>query len=126
MMTWYLLSAFMLEPIPLTPKLYEIFLDRDVEEGVSEEQDRMFIAFLASADAMNRAGSADPEAIREAPAKTNIPVSYPALPWQGIKFDENGQNTYANPIITKRRDGRLKGLWPKQIAESEIVWHLSA
>jgi len=123
-MTRDLWSASMLETIPIAAKLHKMLLDRGVKEGMGEEQGRTFIAFLALVDAINRARSTDPEAIRRALVETDIPGSYLALPWQGVKFDQNGQNIYGNPIITQWRDGKLKAVWPKQIAEMEIVWHL--
>lgn len=123
-MTRDLWSASMLETIPLAANLHKMLLDRGVKEGMGEEQGRTFIAFLALVDAINRAGSTDLEAIRQALTKTDIPGRYLALPWQGVKFDENGQNIYGNPIITQWKDGKLKAVWPKQIAEAKIVWHL--
>jgi branched-chain amino acid transport system substrate-binding protein len=123
-MTRDLWSASMLGSIPIAATLHKMLLDRGVKEGMGEEQGRTFIAFLALVAAINRAGSTDPDAIRQALTKTDIPGSYLALPWQGVKFDKNGQNIYGNPIITQWRDGKLKAVWPWQIAEEKVVWKL--
>lgn len=117
-------SASMLQTIPIARKLDELLKARGVKEGMGEEQGRTFIAFLTLVDAINRAGSTDPDAIRQALAETYIPGQYLALPWEGVKFDENGQNIYGRGIITQWRDGELKAVWPWEIAEAEVVWHL--
>ena len=77
-------------------------------------------------DAINRAGSTDPEAIRKALSETNIPGSYLALPWEGVKFDQDGQNIYGRAIMTQWHNDKLKAIWPWNIAETEVVWKLPA
>lgn len=44
---------------------------------------RAFTGFMALAEAINRAGSTDPEAIRSALAATDIPADQLIMPWQG-------------------------------------------
>ncbi|MDB5771271.1 MAG: branched-chain amino acid transporter substrate-binding protein, partial [Burkholderia sp.] len=53
---------------------------------------RTFTGLMTLADAINRAGSTEPEAIRKALAETNIPGDKIIMPWKGIKFDAAGQN----------------------------------
>ncbi len=117
-------SDSMLESIPLAKKLNELLKARGVEEGMGEEQGRTFIAFLALVDAINRAGSTDPDAIRRALTETHISSEYLALPWEAVVFDENGQNIYGRGLITQWHDGKLKAVWPWEIAEVDVVWHL--
>jgi len=123
-MTRDLWSDAMLEKIPIAKKLDELLKARGFEEGMAATQGRVFIGFLALVDAINRAGSTDPEVIRQALVRTDIPGSYLSLPWEGVKFDETGQNIYGKPIITQWHDGKLKAVWPWRIAETEVVWPL--
>ena len=117
-------SDSMLESIPIAGQLHQLLLDRGMEEGMGEEQGRTYIAFMTLIDAINRAGSTDPEAIRQALVETDIPGNLLALPWEGVKFDENGQNIYGRAIITQWQNQRLVAVWPWEIAEEKVVWHL--
>jgi branched-chain amino acid transport system substrate-binding protein len=65
-------------------------------------------------DALERAGSADKDKIRDALAKTNITCG-PALivGYQKISFDENGQNPDAHGVISQNINGKRVSMWPK-------------
>src|SRR6185295_10494491 len=54
---------------------------------------RTFTGLMVLADAINRAGSTEPEAIRKALVATDIPGKSLIMPWKGVKFDQAGQNT---------------------------------
>jgi len=64
-------------------------------------------------DALERAGTADREKLRNALAATDI-TSGPALAtgYQRIKFDEQGQNTFAHGVISQNLDGKRRTIWP--------------
>jgi len=84
---------------------------------------RAFTGFLVLADAINRAGSADPEAIRQALLATDLPGKQLIMPWDGIRFDaDTGQNTLARGIIVQMRDGVYHTVWPWDVASEELVW----
>jgi len=117
-------SDSMLETIPIAGQLHQLLLKRGVKEGMGEEQGRTYIAFITLMDAINRAGSTDPEAIKQALVETDISGSLLALPWKGVKFGENGQNIYGRAIITQWQNQRLVAVWPWEIVEAEIVWTL--
>jgi len=117
-------SDSMLKSIPIADQLHKLLLKRGVKEGMGEEQGRTYIAFIALMDAINRAGSTDPNAIRKALTETNIPGKVLALPWEGVKFGKDGQNIYGNAIITQWQEKKLKAVWPWQIAEEKVVWKL--
>ena len=65
------------------------------------------------ADALERAGSADRDKIREALAKTNI-TSGPALitGYQKIAFDATGQNVDSHGVISQNLKGKRSTVWP--------------
>ncbi|MFP5213046.1 MAG: ABC transporter substrate-binding protein, partial [Acidobacteriota bacterium] len=77
-----------------------------------------YIAMYVLADALERAGSLDPKAIRDALASTKL-TSGPAMiaAYDAVEFDESGQNKNAAPVIVQIND-LGKGLerisvWPK-------------
>ncbi len=77
-----------------------------------------YIAMYVLADALERAGSLDPKAIRDALAKTDLKTG-PAMiaSYDSIQFDETGQNKNASLVIVQVND-LGKGMerisvWPK-------------
>ena len=77
---------------------------------------RAFTAVFVIADALDRAGSVEPEAIRQALRETDIVNDEDfqlILPWEGVKFDEKGQNIYATGIVTQFIDGQYQTVWPE-------------
>jgi branched-chain amino acid transport system substrate-binding protein len=84
---------------------------------------RAFVGFLGLCDAINRAGSTNPEAIREAIRNTNIPGDKLITPWRGIKFDETGQNILVDAIIIQYQDGGKRAtIYPFNLATKEIIY----
>lgn len=84
---------------------------------------RSFVGTLVLADAINRAGSTAPEAIRKALAETDISGKQLVTPWDGVKFDPaTGQNTRARGIIGQLLDGQWRVVWPREFATVEPVW----
>lgn len=84
---------------------------------------RAFTGMLTLADAINRAGSTEPEAIQKALLETDIPADQIIMPWKGIKFDpETHQNILGSGIIVQIQDGEYKTVWPFDLAAAEIVW----
>jgi branched-chain amino acid transport system substrate-binding protein len=77
-----------------------------------------YVATYVLADALERAGSLDPKAIRDALAATNL-TSGPAMiaSYDAIEFDETGQNKHAALVVIQIND-MGKGMeritvWPK-------------
>jgi branched-chain amino acid transport system substrate-binding protein len=69
-------------------------------------------AYVAKA-IFEKAASIDPAVLRKAASEIDI-SSGPALilGYQRIKFDENGQNTFAHGTISQRQGGKRIVLWP--------------
>ena len=87
---------------------------------------RAFTAIFALADALNRAGSTRPEAIQKALRETSIAGDQLIMPWGGIQFDENGQNTKGAGIIVQVQEGKYVTVWPFELASRDVVWPLPA
>ncbi|MFT3666968.1 ABC transporter substrate-binding protein [Piscinibacter sp.] len=113
------------------PRLAEV--DKRTREmlgyGMSAYVSQGVSAMYVIADALERAKSADRQKLRDALATTDI-TSGPALftGYQRIKFDEQGQNTYAHGVISQNLDGKRRTVWPQEnrIASTKPVWPVPA
>jgi branched-chain amino acid transport system substrate-binding protein len=73
------------------------------------------------ADALERAGSAEPGDVRDALSETSF--EDPLLAFAGpIEFDERGENVNAIPIVMQVQDGVPRQVWPEQFAEVDLVF----
>jgi branched-chain amino acid transport system substrate-binding protein len=71
---------------------------------------------LVFVDALERAGSLDPEAVRDALAATDLMTFYGP-----IKFDETGKNTAKPMVLYQIQDGQYKVVAPAQWASAKLV-----
>jgi branched-chain amino acid transport system substrate-binding protein len=83
---------------------------------------RAFTGMMTLLDAINRAGSTDPEAIRKALVATNIPGDQLIMTWEGVKFDETGQNTGVRAIILQLQGGKYHTVYPFETATKEVLY----
>jgi branched-chain amino acid transport system substrate-binding protein len=83
---------------------------------------RAFTGITTLVDAIHRAGSTDPEAIRVALAKTDIKGADLLVPWTGVKFDETGQNTGVRAIIVQLQGGKYWTVWPFEVAARDVLY----
>jgi branched-chain amino acid transport system substrate-binding protein len=76
------------------------------------------------ADALQRAGSTDREAVRNALAATNITEGPAMISGYPIVFDENGQNTQAHKWVSQVLKGERRMVFPEANAEKDVqvVW----
>jgi branched-chain amino acid transport system substrate-binding protein len=104
-------------PNPLVREINELYKARHPEgRDMDGQSAREFTAFLVLADAINRAGSTDPEKIRKALAETNWPAEHLITGWDGVAFDHRGQNVKASPVILQRHEGAWLVVWPADVA----------
>ncbi len=97
-------------------------LKQKVGHDLTDNPSRQFLGFIVLADAINRAGSTDPEKIRQALVATDVKPSQIPLPWKGVKFDGTGQNTLGSPIMYQLQGGRYWTVWPEQAKAKEFVY----
>lgn len=81
---------------------------------------------IVLADAINRAGSTDPEAIRKALSETDLSSDQLFLPWDGVKFNENGLNIKSNGILVQYLDGELHQVWPFESSAVDVQYPLES
>ncbi|MEC5216273.1 branched-chain amino acid transport system substrate-binding protein [Actimicrobium sp. GrIS 1.19] len=106
---------------PLIKQVNDLYFERN-KANFTGNSSRTFTGLMTLADAINRAGSTEPEAIRKALTETNIPGNKIIMPWKGIKFDEKGQNVYGSGILVQIIDGKYNTVWPFDLATRDVVW----
>ena len=83
---------------------------------------RTFTGLMVIADAINRAGATEPEAIRKALDATDMPGSKLIMPWKGVKFDATGQNTLGQGILVQIVGGTYHTVYPFNLATQDVIW----
>ncbi len=98
--------------------MYKAKTGRDLDDTSA----RNMQAFLALADAINRAGSIDPDKIRDALTKTDLKPDQLMMGYQGIKYDETGQNVLASTYLIQLHGKSYNMVWPEQAATDKLQW----
>jgi len=106
---------------PLIKEVNDLLFSR-YKTNFTGNSSRTFTGLMVMADAINRAKSTDPEAIRKALSETNILADNLIMPWKGVKFDETGQNVLGRGILVQIVDGKYNTVWPFSMASREVVW----
>jgi branched-chain amino acid transport system substrate-binding protein len=106
---------------PLVTKVNQIYRSR-YRADMNETNARSFTGFFVFADAINRAGSTDPYAIRAALKQTSIPGERLIMPWKGVRFNQQGQNVLADGLLVQILDREYKIIWPPNLAETGVIW----
>lgn len=119
-------SEDLLKVKPVAEKVNELYKKR-YGVNMNENCARSFMGMIVLADAINRAGSTEPGAIRQAILDTNIPPEQIILAWEGIKFNpENGQNTLGRAVMVQIQNGKYNTVWPFDVAAADLVWPFPA
>jgi branched-chain amino acid transport system substrate-binding protein len=74
-------------------------------------------ACLAMVMAVEKAGSTDPDKVREALAGLDTESFFGK-----IKFDDTGKNVYKPMSVIQVQDGKVVTVWPKEAAEASLIW----
>ena len=81
---------------------------------------RAMQGFLVLLDAVNRAGSTDPAKIQAALKATDLKANQLMMGYQGVKFDEKGNNTLAAALLIQIQDDKYVAVWPKASATAPL------
>jgi branched-chain amino acid transport system substrate-binding protein len=106
---------------PLIKSVNDMFQAR-YKINFTGNSSRTFTGLMVLADAINRAGSTDPEAIRKALVATDMPGKSLIMPWKGVKFDAAGQNTLGQGILVQIEGGKYNTVWPFNMASQDVIW----
>lgn len=104
------------------PLIDQLFRQRFGGKPLDGNTARDFMGVLVIADAINRAKSTKPDAIRSALVDTNIPGKLTLMPWSRIHFDAQGQNDGGAGIIEQVQNGKYETVWPFDIAVKPAIW----
>jgi branched-chain amino acid transport system substrate-binding protein len=100
----------------LVNDLYKKKTNVDLDDASARAMQGMLIL----ADAINRAGSTEAAKIQAALRATDLKANQVVTGYNGVKFDEKGQNTLASSLITQMQGGKYVPVWPKDKAAGEL------
>ena len=104
------------------PLINELFKPRFGGKPLDGNSAREIMGVLILADALDRAGSLAPDAIRVALTKTNIPGDRTLMPWKSITFSSTGQNVGGAGIVEQVQGGVYQTVWPFYVAVKPVIW----
>uniref|UniRef100_UPI003B3A356C ABC transporter substrate-binding protein n=1 Tax=Rhodopseudomonas sp. TaxID=1078 RepID=UPI003B3A356C len=106
---------------PMVGKINDMYKEKSGKD-FNDYSSRQFMGLIVMADAINRAKSTDGEKIREALVATDMPGEQTIMPWARVKFDEQGQNTFADPVLLQYVGGKFVTIFPEQAKVAEAIW----
>jgi len=98
--------------------MYKAKTGRDLDDTSA----RNMQSFFALAEAINRAGSTDPDKIRDALAKTDLKPDQLMMGYDGVKYDDTGQNVLASTYLIQLHGTHYELVWPQDAATSTLRW----
>ncbi|MBX9592350.1 MAG: ABC transporter substrate-binding protein [Hyphomonadaceae bacterium] len=101
--------------------MFKARANRDLNDNTA----RQFMALIVLVDAINRAKSTEGAAIRDALAATDIPGAQTIMPWAGCKFDKDGQNATANPVLIQYVNKQWVTIFPAGSAVRGPIWPMN-
>jgi branched-chain amino acid transport system substrate-binding protein len=102
-------------------KLYQAKSNREIDDVSGRDMQ----AFFVLADAINRAGAADPKKIQAALSATDWPQSAVFIGYRGVKFDETGQNTLGATYLTQLQGKDYATVWPDAPGNAKLAWPMT-
>jgi len=108
----------------IVDQMFKAKYGRDLDDTSA----RWLQGFLVLADAINRAGSTDPEKIQAALKATDLKADQLMIGYNGVKFDETGQNTLASTFLIQLQGKQYVSIWPADRATGKLAlpmqgWH---
>src|SRR6201995_2326855 len=105
-------------PTAIIAKMYKEKSGDEMDDTVARQMTGLFVL----AEAIDRAGSTDPAKIQAALKATDLKPDQLMIGYNGVKFDDKGQNTLASGVIIQLQDGEnYTTVWPKANAEKPPV-----
>ena len=112
------------KPGSTTEKINEMYKAKTGRD-LDDTSGRNMQAFFALAEAINRAGSTDPEKIRDALSKTDLKPAQLMMGYQGIKYDDTGQNILAATYLIQLHGTHYELVWPETAATAKLQWPMA-
>ena len=92
---------------------------------IDDVSGRCMQAFFVLADAINRAGAADPKKIQAALRVTDWPESAVFIGYRGVKFDATGQNILSATYLTQLQGKDYATVWPEAPGNATLRWPMT-
>jgi branched-chain amino acid transport system substrate-binding protein len=102
-------------------EMYKAKTGRDLDDTSA----RNMQSFFALVDAINRAGSTDPEKIRVALTQTDLKPEQLMMGYQGVKFDNTGQNILAATYLIQLQGKNYQLVWPDKAVDAKLQWPMT-
>lgn len=124
-MTRSVFSPKLIDVKPVTKHVNEEFKKRT---GVdfSGTSARAFTGMQAWAYVLDKAGSTDPAAIRQAAEEIQISGKDLIVPWKGINFESEGgetnQNTWSSGLILQYQNQKQEIVYPFDVATTKVIY----
>ena len=108
--------------IPLIGQVNELFKTHSGGRDLSDVPARAFTGFMALANAINNAGSTDPKKIQQALQQLDMGPESLIVPYRGIQFGADGQNTKTRGILMQVQNGNYCTVYPFELAACELMY----
>jgi branched-chain amino acid transport system substrate-binding protein len=108
----------------VTSKINEMFKAKTGHE-MDDTSARSMQAMLVLADAINRAGSAEPAKVQKALQETDLKPTQLMMGYRGVKFDQTGQNILAATYLIQLQGKSYVSVWPPKSATAPLKWPMS-
>jgi branched-chain amino acid transport system substrate-binding protein len=108
----------------IVDQMFKAKYGRDLDDTSA----RWMQGFFVLADAINRAGSTDPDKIQAALKATDLKPDQLMIGYNGVKFDDTGQNILASTFLIQLKGKEYVSIWPADRATNKIElpmkgWH---
>ena len=97
-------------------QLFKTKYGRDLDDTSA----RWMQGFFVLADAINRAGSTEPDKIQAALQATDLKPDQLIMGYNGVKFDSTGQNTLASTFLIQLQGKQYVSIWPTNLATGKL------
>ena len=107
------------KPGSVTDKINEMYKKRTGYD-LDDTAGRAMQGFFTLVEAINRAGSTDPEKIQAALKATDLKPNQLMMGYKGVKFDEKGNNIMAAALLIQIQGDKYVAVWPKATATAPL------
>ncbi|NDB68123.1 MAG: branched-chain amino acid ABC transporter substrate-binding protein [Methylocystaceae bacterium] len=107
------------KPGSVTDKINEMYKKRTGYD-LDDSAGRAMQGFFTLIDAINRAGSTEPDKIQAALKATDLKPNQLMMGYKGVKFDEKGNNIMASALLIQVQGDKYVAVWPKATATAPL------
>jgi branched-chain amino acid transport system substrate-binding protein len=100
----------------IVDQMFKAKYGRDLDDTSA----RWMQGFFVLADAINRAGSTEPEKIQAALRATDLKPEQLMIGYNGVKFDDTGQNILASTFLIQLQGKQYVSVWPEDRATGKL------